>query len=53
MIVTKRNGYTLTDKKGRYKDMTDQQIFDILSDHEEKLFYALCNDKGNEPLKAA
>ena len=33
--------------------MTDQQIFDILADHEEKLFYALCNDKGNEPLKAA
>ena len=30
--------------------MTDQQIFEILADHEEKLFYALCNDKGNEPL---
>ena len=33
--------------------MTDQEIFEIFADHEEKLFYALCNDKGNEPLKAA
>lgn len=33
--------------------MTDQQIFEILADHEEKLFYALCNDKENEPLRIA
>ena len=33
--------------------MTDQQIFEILADNEEKLFYALCNDKENEPLRIA
>lgn len=33
--------------------MTNQEIFDILADHEEKLFYMLCNDKENESLKTA
>ena len=33
--------------------MTNQEIFEILADNEEKLFYALCRDKGNETLKAA
>ena len=47
------NGFTLTDKEGRYKNMTDQEIFDILADHAEKLFYALCKNKENEALKTA
>lgn len=33
--------------------MTDQQIFNILADNEEKLFYALCQNKGNEALRTA
>ena len=33
--------------------MTNQEIFDILADNEEKLFYALCNDEENEPLRIA
>ncbi len=33
--------------------MTNQEIFDILSDNEEKLFYAWCKDKDNAELKAA
>lgn len=33
--------------------MTNQQIFDILADNEEKLFYALCQNKESEPLKTA
>lgn len=33
--------------------MTNQEIFDILADHEERLFYALCRDNENEALKAA
>ncbi|WP_160562427.1 hypothetical protein [Parablautia muri] len=33
--------------------MTNQQIFDILADNEEKLFYALCQNKESKALKAA
>lgn len=33
--------------------MTDQQIFEILADNEEKLFYALCRNKENETLRTA
>ena len=33
--------------------MSNQEIFDILADHEEKLFYAKCADSDNEPLKEA
>ena len=33
--------------------MTNQEIFDTLADHEEKLFYALCRDSENEPLRQA
>lgn len=33
--------------------MTNQQIFEILADNEEKLFYALCKDKENETLRNA
>jgi hypothetical protein len=33
--------------------MTNQEIFEILSDTEEKLFYALCEVPGNAELKAA
>lgn len=33
--------------------MTNQEIFDILSENEMKLFYAVCADKENEELKAA
>ncbi len=46
-------GYTLDIRKGRYKDMTNQEIFEILADNESNLFYALCRDKENEKLKAA
>lgn len=53
MGVTSRNGYTLTQRKGRYKVMTNQQIFEILADNEEKLFYALCQNKENKTLRDA
>lgn len=33
--------------------MTNQQIFEILSENECKLFYAMCRDKENEQLKVA
>lgn len=35
------------------KEMTNQEIFDVLAENECKLFYAMCADKGNEELKAA
>ncbi|MDE7339613.1 MAG: hypothetical protein K2N80_03495 [Lachnospiraceae bacterium] len=31
--------------------MTNQEIFEILADNEEKLFYALCQNKENVMLK--
>lgn len=33
--------------------MSNQDIFDILSDTEEKLFYAWCGDRCNANLKEA
>lgn len=51
--VTKQTGYTLNIRKGRYKIMMNKEIFEILADHEEKLFYALCNDSENKPLRQA
>ena len=33
--------------------MTNQEIFEILADNEEKLFYALCRDKDNKTIKTA
>lgn len=33
--------------------MTNQEIFELLADHEEKLFYALCKNSENEPLRLA
>lgn len=33
--------------------MANQDIFDTLADHEEKLFYMLCNDSENEALRLA
>ena len=33
--------------------MTNQQIFELLSEHESKLFYALDDDPNNEALRAA
>ena len=33
--------------------MTNQEIFEMLADNEEKLFYAYCADRENEELKAA
>ena len=33
--------------------MSDQEIFEILSDNESCLFYACCANKGNEVLEAA
>lgn len=33
--------------------MTDQEIFEMLADNEEKLFYALCRNKDNNTLKVA
>ncbi len=53
MGVTNGTGYTLTQIKGRCKAMTNQQIFEILADNEEKLFYALCQNKENKTLRDA
>lgn len=33
--------------------MSNQEIFEILSENEERLFYAMCADSKNEELKAA
>lgn len=33
--------------------MTMQEIFETLSENEEKLFYASCAEKDNETLKEA
>lgn len=33
--------------------MSNQQIFEILADNEEKLFYASCANRENAELKAA
>ena len=33
--------------------MSNQDIFDILADTEEKLFYAWCKDKDNAAVKKA
>lgn len=33
--------------------MTNQEIFEILTDNEERLFYALCNNKENKALQKA
>lgn len=32
--------------------MTNQEIFEMLADNEQKLFYASCADKNNAELKA-
>lgn len=33
--------------------MTNQEIFNLLADNEEKLFYASCADTNNSELKEA
>lgn len=33
--------------------MSNQEIFEMLADNEEKLFYASCADGNNAELKAA
>lgn len=33
--------------------MTNQEIFNLLADNEEKLFYASCSDTNNLELKKA
>jgi hypothetical protein len=33
--------------------MTNQEVFKMLSENESRLFYALCDDRDNEALKAA
>lgn len=33
--------------------MNNQEIFEMLADNEQKLFYAFCTDKDNVELKAA
>lgn len=33
--------------------MTNQEIFEILADNEERLFYALCSNKDNKALQKA
>lgn len=33
-------------------EMTSQEIFELLSENECKLFYAMCADKENEELRA-
>ena len=33
--------------------MNNQEIFEVLADNEQKLFYASCADKNNAELKAA
>lgn len=33
--------------------MSNQEIFEMLADNEEKLFYASCADDNNAELKAA
>ncbi|WP_290095397.1 hypothetical protein [Bacteroides acidifaciens] len=33
--------------------MTNQEIFNLLADNEEKLFYASCADKNSSELKEA
>ena len=33
--------------------MTNQEVFEMLSENESKLFYAYCDDSDNEALKAA
>lgn len=35
------------------ENMTNQEIFEILADNEEKLFYVLCRNKNNNTLKIA
>ena len=58
MILSKYKGVTNTTvapyslKKG-YKIMTNQEVFEMLSENEAILFYAYCEDRDNEALKAA
>lgn len=33
--------------------MTNQEIFEILAENEEKLFYAWCANRDNEEIKKA
>lgn len=33
--------------------MMNQEIFEMLADHEERLFYAVCRNKENEALRLA
>ena len=33
--------------------MSNQEIFEMLADNEQKLFYASCADKNNAELEAA
>ena len=33
--------------------MNEQEIFEMLADNEEKLFYAMCADRENKELEAA
>lgn len=33
--------------------MTNQEIFNVLADNEEKLFYAQCADRDNAELREA
>lgn len=33
--------------------MSNQQIFELLADNEEKLFYAFCSNRENAELEAA
>ena len=33
--------------------MANQEVFEMLSENEARLFYAYCDDRDNEALKAA
>ena len=33
--------------------MTNQEVFEMLSENEARLFYAYCDDRDNKALKAA
>lgn len=59
IIETENKGVTNTTAAPYYNKerietvMTNQEVFEMLSENEARLFYAYCDDRDNEALKAA
>ena len=51
--ATNTTAAPLNNKERKKNIMTNQEILELLAEHEEILFYALCDDRDNEALRTA